>query len=157
MRNFLLTLFLATGFFSAYSQIIPPDNVPQVVKDSLLREFKKRPKSVTWSLNPKANTWTVKDDTLFEATYNEKFHKKVVSYSKTGQWVQSITAFDVEKLPTQVTEAATRTFPEIKILKAWHLETSLRGYLYELEVTTETHHYLIRYDGSGMLVGRVDI
>ena len=135
-----LTVVSITAFGQKNNKTIEEKDVPQPVKEALVKKFK----GVT------ADTWE-KDSKGYEANFKKDGKKYEVTISESGEWLE--TEYDVKKgdIPPKAIGYVTTNYKEYKIIDT-ECEETPEGEFYEVEISNGDEKKELLFNKKGELV-----
>lgn len=136
MKKLFITIFLIAVSSSAYSQNMPEEQVPSLVKDKLYADFKAT--DVTWEM----------EDNMYEASYLEEQMEKSVIINVEGIVIAVETQIDPANLPQPALNYISEFYQGAQILEAEFIQTKDANF-YKAEINHNGSIIELIFDESG--------
>jgi hypothetical protein len=125
----------------AFSQEIPPNNVPNAVKQAFAKQFPAA-KVVKYGL----------DKTDYQISFQEQGKECIATYNAAGKLLETEKEITSDGLPKEVSSAVARNFPGYTIVTAVRREALDKGICFEMDLKKDDAGYSVRFSDKGEIL-----
>jgi hypothetical protein len=129
----------------AFSQEIPPGNVPNPVKQAFAKQFPAA-KAVKYGL----------DKTDYQIDFQEQGKECIATYNATGKLLGTDKEITSDGLPKEVSSAIAQNFPGYTIITVVRREALDKGICFEMDLKKDDAGYSIRFSDKGEILQKVE-
>ena len=140
---FVVMLYLLIGLV-AFSQEIPPNNIPNPVKKAFAKQFPAA-KAVKYAL----------DKTDYQIDFLEQGKERIATYNAAGKLLGTDKEITSDGLPKEVSSAVAQNFPGYTIVTVVRREALDKGICFEIDLKKDDEGYSIRFSDKGEILQKV--
>jgi hypothetical protein len=139
----VVILYLLIGL-AAFSQEIPPGNVPNPVKQAFAKQFPAA-KAVKYGL----------DKTDYQIDFQERGKECIATYNSAGKLLGTDKEITSDELPKEVSSAVAKNFPGYTIVTVVRREALDKGICFEMDLKKDDAGYSIRFSDKGEILQKI--
>lgn len=149
MKTVLSALPILVGgiliFSPAPAQVLPPQEVPDAVKQGFRAKFPA----------VKQAEWKLKSDKNYEAEFSLKGTESAAKFDSAGKWLETESAIPASKVPAAVRTAADRQFRGYKVIERQSVQRwNEKHLIYELHLEKDKEIVKVQLAADGSILSQ---